>query len=490
MTAHTSPRTTYSATVRRATLVVVCVTTAMLMLDIAVVNTALPSIAVDLDAGMTSLQWVVDAYTLALATVVLSAGSWADRRGRRHVFVVGLILFTTASVVCAIAPNILTLDVARALQGLGGAVLFACSLALLADVFAPGKDRAGALAAYGATIGGAFALGPLAGGMLTEWLDWRAIFVVNLPIGILALWATMTWVPESRDPDFRRLDIGGQVFASIGLATLVLALLRGNEHGWTETITVASFAIAIVCSAAFVAVEMRVTQPMLPLEMFRNRAFTGAQIAAFAISVSLFSVFLYTTIYLQSVLGMSPIEAGLVYLPATAAMFVVAGGTAQLGQRVPAWILLSGSLLLVGVGLAMTTVADVDSSKWTILPGMLVAMIGAGIFNPVMSGLVLDASAAEHSGLAAGINDAFRQTGIAVGVAALGALLPAEAAFSGMDPHAYVGGLDKALWVSAGLATVGAVIAALTLRGHRASGDDVSATSAELVNSADGQPRI
>lgn len=476
----TTDRSTHPPVVKRATLAVVCVTTAMLMLDIAVVNTALPSIAVDLDAGLGALQWVVDAYTLALATVVLSAGSWGDRRGRRHVFVVGLVLFTLASVACAAAPTILTLDLARAVQGLGGAMLFACSLALLADVFAPGKERAGALAAYGATIGGAFALGPLVGGILTEWLDWRAIFFVNLPIGIIALAATLRWVPESRDPNYRRLDIGGQILASIALAALVFGLLRGNEHGWTETITALSFVVAAVAGIAFVVVEMHVVQPMLPLEMFRNRAFTGAQIAAFAISVSLFSVFLYTTIYLQSVLGLSPIEAGLVYLPATVAMFVVAGATAQIGERVPDRIMLSGSLMLVGVGLAMTTVVDVDSSGLTLLPGMVVAMIGAGIFNPVMSRLVLDSSAAEHSGLAAGINDAFRQTGIAVGVAALGALMPAESVFSA-DPHDFVAGLDQALWVSAAIAAVGAVIAAWALRGGTgdAAGDAATDQTAQ-----------
>ncbi|WP_051722114.1 MULTISPECIES: MFS transporter [Actinomycetes] len=461
MTTQTFSRT---ARTRRATLAVVCVSTAMLMLDIAVVNTALPTIARDLDAGLSSLQWVVDAYTLALATVVLSAGSWADRRGRRHVFVIGLVLFTVASLACAVAPTIWALDVARAVQGLGGAILFACSLALLADVFPAGKERAGALAVYGATIGGAFALGPLVGGVLTEWFDWRAIFVVNLPIGVAALIATVVWVPESRDPHYRTLDVGGQITASVGLGALVLALLRGNEHGWTDPIAVASFVIAAVALTLFVVVESRVSQPMLPLSMFRSRTFTGAQIAAFAISVSLFSVFLYTTIYLQSVLGMTPIEAGLVYLPATAAMFVVAGATAQIGQRVPAWLMLSGSLLLVGIGLAMTTVADVDSSNLVILPGMVVAMIGAGIFNPVMSGLVLDGSAAEHSGLAAGINDAFRQTGIAVGVAALGALLPAESVFSGASPHEFVTGLDRALWVSAAIAVIGAVVTAAILR--------------------------
>ena len=175
----TAPITPKNTAVRRATLLAVCVSTAMLMLDIAVVNTALPSIASDLDTEVSALQWVIDAYTLALATVVLSAGSWADRRGRRHVFIIGILWFTTASLFCALAPNIWVLDLARAAQGIGGAVLFACSLALLADVFEKGPQRATALAAYGATIGGAFAVGPLVGGLLTELLDWRAIFLIN-----------------------------------------------------------------------------------------------------------------------------------------------------------------------------------------------------------------------------------------------------------------------------------------------------------------------
>lgn len=184
--------------VRRATLLAVCVSTAMLMLDIAVVNTALPSIASDLDTGVSALQWVIDAYTLALATVVLSAGSWADRRGgRRHVFIIGILWFTTASLFCALAPNIWVLDLARAAQGIGGAVLFACSLALLADVFEKGPpQRATALAAYGATIGGAFAVGPLVGGLLTELLDWRAIFLINVPIGLITLAMTVRWFPS------------------------------------------------------------------------------------------------------------------------------------------------------------------------------------------------------------------------------------------------------------------------------------------------------
>ncbi|WP_245688009.1 MFS transporter [Rhodococcus phenolicus] len=462
-----------SPATRRATLVVVCVTTAMLMLDIAVVNTALPSIATDLDAGVSALQWVVDAYTLALATVVLGAGSWADRRGRRHVFLVGLVWFTVASLLCALAPTIWVLDIARAAQGIGGAILFACSLALLADVFEAGPQRAAALAAYGATIGGAFAIGPLIGGLLTELLNWRAIFLVNIPIGLVTLALTVRWVPESRDPHPRGADVPGQISAAVGLAALVFGLLHGNEHGWLDPLTVASAVVAVVALVWFVRHEMRTSEPMLPPHLLANRAFAGAQLAAFAISASLFAVFVYTTIYLQNVLHLSPVEAGLVYIPATVAMFVVAGATATLDRRIPVAVSLSVSLVLVAVGLVAMTAVDVAGSRYTILPGLVVACIGAGVFNPVMSGLVLGESTSDHSGLAAGVNDAFRQTGIAVGVAGLGALLPAQSLLPGGSPQEFVSGLHHALLVAAVIATLGALVCVVTLRAPRPAGDGV-----------------
>ncbi|MFC9790159.1 MFS transporter [Rhodococcus sp. NPDC127528] len=456
-----------SAATRRATLTVVCVTTAMLMLDIAVVNTALPSIATDLDTGVSGLQWVVDAYTLALATVVLSAGSWADRRGRRHVFLVGIAAFTLTSLLCALAPNIWVLDLARTAQGVGAALLFACSLALLADVFEKGPARATALAAYGATIGGAFAIGPLVGGLLTEMVHWRAIFLINVPIGLLTLAVTLRWVPESRDQNPRGADVIGQILVCLGLGALVLGLLRGNEAGWTEPVPVIALVVGAAALVGFVGYELRAREPMLPPQLLANRAFAGAQTAAFAISASLFAVFVYTTIYLQSILHLSPVAAGLVYLPATVAMFVVAGATAKLDGRIPASVTLTCSLMLVAAGLVMMTVVDVTSSKYAILPGFLVACVGAGVFNPVMSGLVLGESTADHVGLAAGINDAFRQTGIAVGVAGLGVFLPAQSMLGGGSPEEFVSGLHQALMVAALIAAAGALVCAATLPARR-----------------------
>ncbi|GAB90057.1 MFS transporter [Gordonia rhizosphera] len=453
-----------SAITRRVTLVVVCLATAMLMLDIAVVNTALPTIARELGSGMGGLKWVVDGYTLALATIVLSAGVWSDRLGRKAVFVWGTVVFTIASLLCTMAGTMEVLIGARIVQGLGAALLFASSLAVLADAFDDLAARAKALAIYGATIGASFAIGPVVGGVLTETLDWRAIFAVNVPIGGVMLVATR-WVRESRSANPRRGDWAGQILVIVALAGLAYGLIGANDRGWSDSVTVAALAIAAAATAAFIVVERRVAEPMLPLSMFSNSSFAGGQVATFAISASMFALFVYTTIYLQGVLGMSAIEAGLVYVPGTAVMLVVAGATDQLVGRIPTWILLSVALVAVAVGLAAMTIGGVEGSGWAIAPGFALSCIGAGIFNPVMSGLVLAESHADDAGLAAGINDVFRQSGIALGVAALGAIFPAQSVLAGGSAVDFVSSLHVALWVGTGVALAGAAVCALTMRG-------------------------
>ena len=453
---------------QRWTLTVVCAATAMLMLDIAVVNTALSDIAADLDTGLSGLQWVVDAYTLALAATVLTAGSLADRLGRRKLFFVGLSIFTVTSAACAAAQDIVMLNVSRSAQGIGAAIMFAVSLAVLSNAFPRPGERAKALAAYGATIGAAFAVGPAVGGALTSGLDWRWIFLVNIPLGIACLAITRAFVQESRDPQPRRIDWAGQGALTLGLFLLVLGLLRGNEDGWTSAPIIAELAGAVLALGAFVAIEKRSAEPMLPLGLFRNSSFTGAQVAAFAISSSFFAVFLYTTLYLQQILGLSAIEAGLAYLPGTIIMFFVSGATASLGEKVSPKLMIVVGLLLVGAGQAMLTVAEVGSSWTVFLPGSIVAMIGGGLFNPAVTAVALGSAPAEQSGLAAGVNDTFRQAGIAVGVAALGALVPAAAAFGDGSPASYVSGMNDALWVGAAVCVAGAIACALLIQGRPA----------------------
>jgi EmrB/QacA subfamily drug resistance transporter len=445
---------------KKGTLALVCVATAMLMLDIAVVNTALPHIAQALHSGLSGVQWVIDAYTLTLAAAVLSAGSLADRLGRRLIFAIGMGVFTAASLACALAGSIALLDGARAIQGIGAAMLFASSLAILTDAYPDAAGRATAFAVYGATIGASFALGPVIGGALTSGVSWQAVFYVNLPLGVFAIAATLLWMRESRDPEPRRLDVPGQATLAGGLFLLVLALLRGNEQGWGSTQILAELAAAAVLLVAFVVVERRAREPMLPLHLFRMSGFAGAQLAVFAISASFFALFLYTTLYLQNILHLSPLDAGLVYLPGTILLFVVSGATAELTKRIPPGTLIVAGLALVVAGLALMTLAQANSSWLALLPGVLVVCAGTGLFNPANAAVALGSLSDAQSGLAAGVNDVFRQGGIAVGVAAYGVLVPAGAALGHGSSATFVGSLHDALWIGAAVAAVGAVVAA------------------------------
>jgi EmrB/QacA subfamily drug resistance transporter len=404
------------------TLGAVCVATFMLLLDITVVNTALPAIRADLGGSFSDLQWVVDAYALSLAALVLTAGSLADRLGRRRVFAIGLGVFSVASLLCALAPDPTFLNLARGLQGVGGAIMFAVSLALVAQEFPSGPERGMAMGIYGATIGIAVAIGPLVGGLLTEGLGWEFVFLINVPVGLAAIAVTYWKVAESRDPNATRIDWAGVTTFSTALFLLVLALVRGNEEGWGSTLIVSLLAISGVLLAAFLAIEQRVREPMLPLGLFRRRAFTGVQLAAFAISGSMFALFLYLTLYLQGFLGDSPIEAGVRYLPITVASFIAAPLAGAALAKVQARYLLSAGLVMVGGGLLLMSGLSVDSEWTALLAGFIVAGIGIGIINPVVADVALSVVPKERSGMAAGINDTFRQVGVAVGTAAWGAI--------------------------------------------------------------------
>ena len=404
------------------TLIAVSVATFMLLLDITVVNVALPSIRKDLGASFTDLQWVVDAYALTLAALVLTAGSLADRLGRRRLFAAGLAIFSVASLLCALAPDPTFLNVARAVQGVGGAVMFAVSLALIAQEFTAGRERGTAMGLYGATIGMAVAIGPLIGGALTDSLGWESIFYLNVPIGVAAIAITYLKVRESRDPNATRVDWPGVATFSGALLLLVLALVRGNDEGWGSTLIVSLFAGSAALLVSFLAIERRVAEPMLPLGLFRRRAFTGVQLAAFAVSGSLFALFLYLTLYLQNYLGLSPFEAGLRYLPITLASFIAAPIAGALLSRVPARLMMSTGLAVGGVGLLLMAGIGAGDEWTTLLGGFLVAGAGVGLLNPVIADVAVSVVPKEQSGMAAGINDTFRQVGVAVGIAVWGAI--------------------------------------------------------------------
>jgi EmrB/QacA subfamily drug resistance transporter len=410
------------------TLIAVSVATFMLLLDITVVNVALPSIRDDLGGSFSDLQWVVDAYALTLAALVLTAGSLADRLGRRRLFAWGLAIFSGASLLCALAPDPTFLNIFRAVQGIGGAVMFAVSLALLAQEFAAGRERGTALGIYGTTIGVAVAIGPLVGGALTDSLGWASIFYLNVPIGLAAIGVTYAKLGESRDPNATRIDWPGVASFSAALFLLVLALVRGNDEGWGSTLIVSLFAGSAALLAAFVAIESRVREPMLPLGLFRRPSFTGVQLAAFAISASAFALFLYIGLYLQNYLGYTPLQTGLRYLPITVASFFAAPLAGVLLSRVPARALMSTGLALSGLGLLLMSGIDAGSEWTTLLGGFLVLGGGVGLLNPVIGDVALSVVPKERSGMAAGINDTFRQVGVAVGVAVWGAIFVGQGA--------------------------------------------------------------
>src|SRR3954451_5998000 len=407
------------------TLVLVSIATFMLLLDVTIVNVALPDIQRELHASLSSLQWVVDAYSLMLAAFLLTAGSLGDRLGRRRVFTIGFGIFTFASFLCGIANDPTLLNLARGLQGVGGAGMFATSLALIGQEF-HGKDRATAFGVWGATVGGAVAVGPLVGGLVTESLGWEWIFFLNVPIGITAMVLTERQIVNVFAKDPAPIDVPGLVTFSLALFLLIFGLIRGNPEAWDSPLILSCLIGAVVLLATFIALERRSDQPMLDLKLFRKAAFNGVSAVAFALSAGVVAMFLYLTIYMQGVLDFSPLEAGLRFLPLTVLGFVVAPISGSLSHRVPIRVLLGCGLTLVGLGLLLMHGLSPGSDWRALLVGFVLAGIGIGTTNPGIGQAAIAVVPVEKSGMGSGINTTFRQVGIATGVAGLGAVFQSQ----------------------------------------------------------------
>jgi EmrB/QacA subfamily drug resistance transporter len=446
------------------TLVAVALGVFMLLLDITIVNVALPDIERSLGASLSDLQWVIDAYALSLAAFLLTAGSVGDRFGRRAVFAAGIVVFTLGSLLCGLANDPTTLALARVVQGVGGAIMFAVSLALLSTTYR-GEDRGVAFGVFGGVTGIAVALGPVLGGALTSGLSWRWIFFVNLPVGLVALAVTLRYVTETRDPHPRRLDWAGFVTFSAGLALLVFGLIRTNEAGWGSSEVLGAFAAAVVLLVAFAVAERVQREPMFDFALFRVPTFVGGLVAAFAISASLFSLLLYLVLYLQNLLGYSAIEAGVRFLPLSLAMFVTAAIAGRLSTKVPTRLLIGPGFVLVGAGLLLMRGVAPDSDWTVLLAGLIVAGVGAGLINVPLASTAVAVVEPARAGMASGINSTFRQVGIATGVAALGAVLSHFAPSTGRGPGAAQGfadGLNEILLIGA-LVAFAAAVATLAL---------------------------
>jgi EmrB/QacA subfamily drug resistance transporter len=393
----------------------------MLLLDITVVNVALPDIQRSLHSSFADLQWVVDAYALTLAAFLLTAGVLGDMFGRRLVFAAGVGIFSVSSLLCGLSTSALMLNLSRAAQGVGGAVMFATSLALIAQAFS-GKERGTAFGVYGAVVGGAVAVGPLVGGAITSGIGWRWIFFVNLPLGVIAVLICLAKVQDSRDPTTRRVDWIGFATFSLSLFMLVYALVQGNAKGWSSPTIVGLLVGAGTLMAVFLMAEWLQRDPMLDLSLFRRPAMVGVSLAAFTLSASIFAMFLYLTLYLQEVLGYGPFAAGVRFLPLTMLAFLVAPVAGKLTVRVHARYLLGLGLLFVALGCDLMTRIQADSAWTVLLPGFIVAGTGVGITNPVLASATVSVVPAERSGMATGSSSTFRQVGISTGIAGLGAV--------------------------------------------------------------------
>jgi EmrB/QacA subfamily drug resistance transporter len=436
----------------------------IVMLDGTVVNVALPAIGRTFHAGLTTLQWTVTAYTLTLASFILVGGSIGDRYGRRRSFVIGVVWFALASLACGLAPDAAVLILARALQGVGAALLTPESLAILQATFDP-RDRAQAIGTWSGLAGVATAIGPFAGGYLIEAVSWRLIFLINLPLVVAVVWIALRHVPETRDPTITgRLDVPGAGLATVGLGALIYGLIEGASAGWSAHRVVAALATAVVAALVFVAVERRTAHPMLPLGIFRARQFTGANLATFAVYGALGGALFLIPIQLQQVLGYSPLEAGTALLPVTLVMLVLSPQAGRLSQRVGPRLPMTVGPIVAGAGLAaLSRVQAGTSYTGTFLPAILVFALGLALTVSPLTATVLAGAPVEHAGLASAVNNAVAR---AAGLIAV-AVVPAAAGLSAasyLHAASFGAGFRLAMWLTGGACALGGAVSAITIR--------------------------
>jgi EmrB/QacA subfamily drug resistance transporter len=397
-------------------LVAVCAGTFMLLVDVTIVNVALPDMARQLHTSFSDLQWVIDVYALVLGALVLTVGSVADRIGRRKVYLAGLVLFAAASLTCGLSPNVGVLIAARGVQGLGGAAMFATTMALISSTYS-GLDRGIAFGAWGAVNGAASAAGPLIGGLLTAHFGWRWIFLVNLPISVIAVALTLAVVVESRDPRPSRIDVPGMVTFTVAAAALIYALIRGD---WGSPETLGLIALAVAAVVGFGVAERHSTNPMLDLSLLRNSSFTTLLAVGGLLSAAAWAAMAYQSLWLQSVLGLSPIKAGLVIVPCSAMAFVASAVVGRVMHRASPRLLIGAGLILIGIGVLAQAIVRAGSGWLVVLPGLAVVGLGAGLAMAPLSSAAMAAVPWQRAGMAGGALSTFRQLGYAFGIALLG----------------------------------------------------------------------
>ncbi len=445
------------------TLLAVSLGTFMLLLDITIVVVALPDLRSSLHANFSDVQWTIDAYSLSLAALLLPAGSLADLYGRRRLFAIGLAIFTVGSLLCGLSTSPLMLILCRVGQGVGGAIVFATSLALLAQTF-HGRERGMAFGVWGAVAGMSTALGPVLGGVLTSTLDWRWIFFVNLPIGVFAIFITLTRVGEFKPEHARRIDVPGVIVFTLGLLSLVYGLIRAGEDGWSNNGVIGALILAAVLLVTFPLIELKTADPMFDLSLFRVKTFDGASIAALGMNGSLFAMFLYIVIYLQEALGYSALECGLRMLLITGATLLTAIPAGRLSARVPVRFLIGPGLLIVGVGLFLMRGLDASSSWTHLIPGFVIAGLGSGLVNPPLASTAIGVVEPRFAGMASGINTTFRQVALATSIAVLGTIFATRLRSGDGSAATYASAMNELFLIAAGIAVVAGVLSLALIR--------------------------
>jgi EmrB/QacA subfamily drug resistance transporter len=441
--------------------------TGLAFVDGTVVNVALPSIGDSLDAELSGLQWTINAYTLTLASLILLGGSLGDRFGRRKVFLVGVVWFATASLACGLAPNIETLVAARAVQGVGAALLTPGSLAILQSSFRP-EDRARAIGAWSGLAGIGGATGPFLGGWLVEHAGWRWVFLINLPLAVAVVLVTVRHVPESRDPDAANtLDLTGAALGAVGLGALTYGLIAWQERGPGSVVVVGCLALGVLGLGAFLLRERTAREPMLPLGIFSSRLFSATNVVTFVVYGALGGVFLFLVLMLQVVAGFSPLEAGAALLPITLVMLLLSARFGALATRIGPRLPMTVGPILAGLAVVLMTQFDDGTSYWTdVAPAAVLFGLGMSMTVAPLTSTVLAAAPDRHAGLASGVNNAVARVAGLLAVAALPLVSGLDGA-AYADPELLLPAYRTAMWVCASLLVAGGVIAALTVRSPR-----------------------
>jgi EmrB/QacA subfamily drug resistance transporter len=437
----------------------------MIMLDNTVVNVALPTIQRDLDAGLDELEWIVSGYALTFAALLLTGGKLADLLGRRLVFVAGLAVFAGSSLACALAPSAEFLIGARVVQGAGAALMNPATLSIITAAF-PARQRGTAIGIWVGVSASALAIGPLVGGLLTEHAGWSSIFYVNVPIGIVAIVASLLLIDETKDTSQeQRLDLPGLVTSGLGLFALTYGLIEANSFGWGSARIVGAFALAALSLASFVALELRQRLPMLDLSLFRSGTFTGANTVVLLVTLAMFGVFFFVSLYMQNVLGYSAVQAGAAFLPLTLLIILIAPLAGRLSDRVGSrWLLTFGMLVVAGQLLYLSRLG-VDESYWALVPAMLLGGVGMPSVMTPATAAALSGVPVDKAGVGSAVLNSSRQVGGSLGIALIGAIMAHEIG-GALTPEAFVHGLSRALEVSAAIALAGAVVAATLVRSH------------------------